>query len=166
MRCPGRNRTTDTGIFSLFQPLGESALPSWGRPSSTSQDPSRQVRRSTVMHDRPISPVLLANPTRGAAGGSRRPAHRWRLPKSRSTTSSRSRSQTTRPASASVSPSRTASSMQRTGIAFTAPCGAASDPVRFRKFPPGSPCRAPPSPAVRGGARFLPPAPRGPRGAA
>jgi len=164
--CPGAESNHRHGDFqSLSAPRRKRA----SLLGTSVKHVPRPVKAGTPKHGHARS-AHLAGATcqshQGAAGGSRRPAHRWRLPNSRSTTSSRSRSETTRPASASASPSRTASSMQRTGIAFTAPCGAASDPVRFRKFPPGSPCRAPPSPAVRGGARFLPPAPRGPRGAA
>src|SRR5712664_4644119 len=58
----GRNRTTDTGIFSPFKAPLASRFSLWGRPSSTSQDPSSQVRRSTVMHGHSETTTQTATP--------------------------------------------------------------------------------------------------------
>jgi len=126
VRCPGRNRTTDTG-FSVSSAPRRKRASSW----DVRQAVPRPVKAGTPKHGHARSAhlaVLLANPTRGAAGGSRRPAHRWRL---RITFHHlvQIRSQTTRPASASVSPSRTPRPCNGRGSPL--PPAAARPPIQF-----------------------------------
>jgi len=57
-KCPGRNRTTDTGIFSPFLPLGESALPSGDvrqARAKTRQGRYAEARSCTVTPTRPLT---------------------------------------------------------------------------------------------------------------